>query len=82
MENTGTLLKRLNDEMDSLIKGESSVERAHAVSKLSAQAVYITRLEMENKREEIKIGNLFGQIRWDKIDGLEVTLPKLSMAGK
>lgn len=73
-----TLLK----ELDSLVKGTSTIERAHAVAKVSAQAIYATRVELENKRMEVNIGHLFGQVRWDKIDGLEVTLPKLTMKDK
>ena len=67
------------DELDSLIAGKSTIDRAHAVSKLSAQAIYATRVELENKRAEISIGSLFGKVRWDKIDGVEVTLPTITM---
>lgn len=66
-------------EIDSLINGSSTVDRANSVAKLSAQAIYATRVELENKRIEVNIGNLFGQVRWDKIDGLEVSVPKLTM---
>ncbi|MDB4681365.1 hypothetical protein OAE88_00495 [bacterium] len=82
MRNTEDIRKILMDELDSLVKGESSIDRANSVSKLSAQAIYATRMELENKRSEIAIGHLFGQVRWDKIDGLEVTLPKLTMGDK
>ena len=80
--NTETIRDILMKELDSLVSGKTSIERANAVAKVSAQAIYATRVELENKRAEINIGNLFGQVRWDKIDGLEVTLPKLTMKGK
>jgi hypothetical protein len=76
---TETIREILLSEIDSLIKGESTIDRANSVAKLSAQAIYATRVELENKRCEINIGNLFGQVRWDKIDGLEVSVPKLTM---
>ena len=82
MSTTETIREILMEELNSLIDGKSRIERANAVAKVSAQAIYASRLELENKRAEINIGNLFGQIRWDKIDGLEVTLPKLTMKGK
>ena len=82
MNSTEDIRKILMDEMESLIAGKSTTDGANSISKLSAQAIYATRLEMENKRAEISIGNLFGQVRWKNIDGEEVTLPKLTMRGK
>ena len=80
--NTETIKSILLNELSSLIEGKSTVERANAVAKVSAQAIYATRLELENKRAEINIGNLFGQIRWNNIDGVEISIPKLTMTGK
>ncbi len=82
MKSTEDIREILMSELDSLVSGESTIERAHGVAKLSAQAIYATRIELENKRMEIDIGNLFGQVRWDKIDGVQVTVPKLTMRGK
>lgn len=76
--NTGKIQKILMEEIDSLRNGESTTDRANSVAKLAAQYVYTVRVEIENKREEIKIGNLFGQIRWNNIDGLEVNIPMIT----
>ena len=81
MNNTEDIRDILMNELESLIKGTTTIERANAVAKISAQAIYATRLELENKRAEINIGNLFGQVRWDNIDGIQVTIPKLTMRG-
>jgi hypothetical protein len=82
MNNTEDIRDILMNELESLIEGKTTIERANAVAKISAQAIYATRLELENKRAEINIGNLFGQVRWDNIDGIQVTIPKLTMRGK
>ena len=81
MNNTEDIRDILMNELESLIEGKTTIERANAVAKISAQAIYATRLELENKRAEINIGNLFGQVRWDNIDGIQVTIPKLTMRG-
>lgn len=78
---TETVRDTLLAEIDSLIKGASSVDRANAVAKLSAQVIYSSRLELENKRSEVDIGRLFGQVRWDKIDGIEIQIPSLVIKG-
>ena len=80
MSTTSKVRKMLLDELDSLIKGESDIERAQAVTGLSAQVIYATRLELENKRIEVDISkNLSDKPRWKQIDGGEISLPSLKM---
>ena len=79
MNNTSDIREVLMNEIESLVKGTSDSERAKRVAELSAQAIYATRVELENKRIEVDIGKTTGDMRWDKIDGLEVTIPTLTM---
>ena len=78
-ETTESLRDILFKELASLRTGESSTDRANSVSKLASQIIYASRLELENKRMEIAIGNMFGQIRWSKIDGTNAVIPALVM---
>ena len=72
----------LMNELDSLIKGNSDTKRATAVAKISAQAIYATRVELENKRIEVDIGKNLGKVRWDNIDGKETSIPFIKMTGE
>lgn len=81
MENTDDLKRVLFGEIDSLIKGESSLERANSVSKLASQIIYAFRVEVENKREEINLSKITGEDRLGKIDAKTVTVPSLSFGG-
>lgn len=50
----------LMDEIDSLINGKTDVQRANAVAKLSAQAIYKDRLVMEKEVLEANKKRWFG----------------------
>jgi hypothetical protein len=80
--NTSSMKSILMDELNSLISGKTTIERANAVSKLSAQAIYATRLEIENKRIEVDIKKSFGDDRWNLIDNFEVSVPSIKNGGK
>ena len=82
MKNTDDLKRVLFDEMDALIKGESTPQRANGVSKLASQIIYACRVEVENKREEINLSKLIGEPRINNIDVKTVTVPSLSFGGK
>lgn len=69
-------------ELDDLMSGKADVKHAKAVSKVSAQAIYASRIELENKRIEAKLMKDTGKDRWKFIDGAEVTIPTLNMGGK
>ena len=81
MENTDDLKRVLFGEIDALIKGDSSPERANSVSKLASQIIYACRVEVENKREEINLSKITGEDRLGKIDVKTVTVPSLSFGG-
>ena len=70
-----TLLK----ELDMLMDGKATTEHANAVSSVAAQAIYTTRLEIENKRIEAKLMEDTKQDRWKFIDGQSVSVPTLQM---
>lgn len=78
-ETTESLREILFSEIKTLRSGESTTDRANSVSKLASQLIYASRLELENKRMEVAIGDLFGQVRWDKIDGELNNVAKLGM---
>lgn len=82
MKNTDELKRVLFDEIDSLVKGDSSPQRANGVSKLASQIIYACRVEVENKREEINLSKLLKSPRIKEIDAKTVTVPSLSFGGK
>lgn len=81
MKNTNDLKQMLLDEMDSLRKGETTVERANSIGKLASNLIYTIRVEIENKREEIKLIKKTGEIR-ASIDANSVTVPSLSFGAR
>ena len=78
-ETTESLRDILFEEIRTLRSGDSSTDRANSVSKLASQIIYATRLELENKRMEVAIGDMFGQVRWDNIDGEKVSIPVIEV---
>ncbi len=67
------LMKELSDLMD----GKADVRHAKAVAKVSAQAIYATRVELENKRMEIELHLNTDNDRMKFIDGNKVKVPTL-----
>ena len=67
------LMKELND----LMNGKTDIEHANAVSKVAGQAIYTTRLELENKRIEVELHMNTDQDRLKFIDGNNVKIPTL-----
>jgi hypothetical protein len=58
MEPIEQIRKMLFEEIDKFRKDDSNVERARTIAKLSSQAIYSIRAELENKRLELELGRL------------------------
>jgi len=67
------LMKELSDLMD----GKVDNEHAKAVSSIAGQAIYATRLELENKRLEVDLHLNTDEDRLKFIDGNNVKIPTL-----
>jgi len=67
------LMKELNDLMD----GKVDNKHAKAVSNIAGQAIYATRLEIENKRIEVDLHLNTEENRLKFIDGNNVKIPTL-----
>ena len=67
------LMKELNDLMD----GKVDAAHAEAVSKVASQAIYSTRVELENKRIEAELHMNTDENRLKFIDGKNVKIPTL-----
>ena len=67
------LMKELNDLMD----GKVDTKHAQAVSNVAGQAIYATRLELENKRIEAELHMNTNENRLKFIDGNNVKIPTL-----
>lgn len=58
MTTTADLKELLFKELESLQKGESTVEKANAVSSIASQIICACRAELESKREEIRLSKI------------------------
>lgn len=54
---TQTLRDDLFQTMTDLSSGKVTIKEANTKVKIASQAIYLTRLELENKRMEIKLKN-------------------------
>lgn len=55
MTSTTEIREILLDQLRELSKGGKDLDKARAISELSAQAIYSTRIELENKRLELEL---------------------------
>ena len=55
MKDTRELQDILFAQMNELVNGDGDIKKAKAITKLASQAIYITRLEVENKRLELEV---------------------------
>lgn len=62
MATTHTLRNNLCDIMDGLRNETISIKEAQAMAKLAANIIYATRLELENKRIEMKLARSIPRI--------------------
>lgn len=56
MKSTTDIQELLLKEMKELASGKGDISKAKAMAELSAQAIYVTRVELENKRLELELG--------------------------
>ena len=67
----------LMTELKNLMDGKTDSEHAEAVSRVAGQAIYATRLELENKRIEVDLHLNTDENRLKFIDGNNVKIPTL-----
>lgn len=69
MKTTTTIRDLLFKEMEDLANGKSDIKKAKAMTKISAQIIYSTRLEIENKKIEVEIAKANKEVQnWMKKD--------------
>ncbi len=76
-QTTKAVREILMKELEGLMNGTVDTDHANSVSKLSAQAIYATRVELENKRIETELHLRTDENRLKFIDGDEVKIPTL-----
>lgn len=69
----------LMKELDDLMSGKAELEHAQAVTKVAAQAIYATRIELENKRMEVALEINTDEDRMKFIDATSVSVPSLNL---
>ncbi len=78
-QTTKKIREALMTELNNLMTGTTDTDHAVAVSKVAAQAIYTTRLELENKRIEAELHMNTDENRLKFIDGNNVKIPTLEL---
>ena len=76
-ETTKDIRDILMKELGDLMSGKVDTNHANSVSKVAGQAIYVTRIELENKRIEVELHLNTDENRLKFIDGDIVNIPKL-----
>lgn len=63
MQTTTDIRDILMKQIEEISSGKGDLKVAKAVSELSAQAIYATRLELENKRTELELGKSTEEVK-------------------
>ena len=79
MKTTQDVREILMTELSGLMDGSVDAEHAKAVVGIASQAIYATRIELENKRIETELHIKTDENRLKFIDGEIVSIPKLEM---
>lgn len=63
MKTTTDIRDILFEQMDKINKQKGDIEEAKVITDLSAQAIYATRVEIENKKLELELGKSTDEVK-------------------
>lgn len=63
MKSTMDIRDILFQQMDKINNGKGDIEEAKTITELSAQAIYATRVEVENKKLELELGKATEEVK-------------------